>query len=186
MFAAFSPEAVEAGISLRERQLDLSSRSVREDTIRLQRIREEEYNRKTMKNSRRLRLALCLAVCLALCAGVLFYGVPGFRLLAGRKALGDGDPERARAIFASLGSFADAREQADECEWLSAAALAEKADTPEALEEASAALRKLSGRPEAVEKADELDLVRSRLLLAQGKRTEALAAVENVPEDAAE
>ena len=186
VFAAFSPEAVEAGISLRERQLDLSSRSVREDTIRLQRIREEEYNRKKMKNSRRLRLALCLAVCLALCAGVLFYGVPGFRLLAGRKALGDRDPEKARAIFASLGSFADAREQAEECEWLSAAALAEKADTPEALEEASAALRKLSGRPEAVEKADELDLVRSRLLLAQGKRTEALAAVENVPEDAAE
>ena len=182
VFAAFSPEAVEAGINLRERQLDLNSRSLREDTIRLQRIREEEYNRKKARNSRRLRLALSLFLCLLLCAGILFFGVPGLRLLAGRKALSDGDTEKAQAIFASLGSFGGAPRLLEECEWLTADALAKKADSPEALEEASALLRKISGREEAAEKADEIDLVRARLMLSLGRRQEALDALQAVPD----
>ena len=35
IFSRFSPEAVEAQVSMKERQLDLNSRSMREDTIRL-------------------------------------------------------------------------------------------------------------------------------------------------------
>ena len=185
VFAAFSPEAVEAGINLRERQLDLNSRSLREDTIRLQRIREEEYNRRKARNSRRLRLALSLFLCLLLCGGMLFFGVPGLRLLAGKKALSDGETGKAQAIFASLGSFGSAPRLLEECEWLTADELAKEADSPDALAEASARLRKISGREEAAEKANEIDLVRARLLLSLGRQQEALAALHAVPEDTA-
>ena len=42
VFSQYTPEAVEAQISMKERQLDLSSRNIREDTIRMQRIREDQ------------------------------------------------------------------------------------------------------------------------------------------------
>ena len=76
IFSRFSPETVEAQISMKERQLDLNSRNMREDTIRLQRIREAEYMEKKSRRRTRFLLLAAGAVSLALTAGVLFYGSP--------------------------------------------------------------------------------------------------------------
>ena len=81
IFSRFSPEAVEAQVSMKERQLDLNSRSMREDTIRLQRIREEEYRTEEVRRKRRNRLLVCLAVFLALAALVFFRAEPALRRL---------------------------------------------------------------------------------------------------------
>lgn len=182
VFAAFSPEAVEAGIALREKQLDLNSRSMREDTIRMQRIREEEYYRQKQRTRRRLRIALSFLLCLVLCAGLFFFGVPGLRLLAGRKALNDGDPEKAAEIFASLGSFGSAEAQLQESRWQIALLRAADTSSPEALARASALLRAIPDRQEAIDKANETDLLLARLYLARGNRKDAEAALENVPD----
>jgi hypothetical protein len=66
IFASCNPEAVEAAVSMREKQLDLNSRSMREDTIRLQRLREEEYRAKQTRRSRRIRLSVSLVLAIPL------------------------------------------------------------------------------------------------------------------------
>ena len=182
VFASCSPEAVEAAVSMREKQLDLNSRSMREDTIRLQRLREEEYQAKQARRRRRIYLAVCLVLALSLCAGIHFLGVPGLRLLAGRRALENGDPEGAKAVFESLGTFGGADKMIAECDWAAARTKADESRTPEEMAEASALLRSLADNPDALQKADELDLSRARLLLAKGERKAAEDALALVPE----
>ena len=180
IFAACSPEAVEAAVSMREKQLDLNSRNMREDTIRLQRLREEEYRTKQARQKRRIYLAVCLIMAIALCTGIHFGAVPGLQLLAGRRALENGNPESAKAVFESLGTFGGADKMIAECNWVAARAKADESRTLEEMAEASAQLRSLPDRPEALQKADEIDLGRARLLLAKGERKaaeEALALV---------
>ena len=86
IFTRFSPEAVEAQISMKERQLDLNSRSMREDTIRLQRIREEEYRQKKDRRGSRIRTGIAVIAATALTAGAFFFASPWLRLCAGRSA----------------------------------------------------------------------------------------------------
>ena len=183
VFARFSPEAVGAQISLQERRLDLNSRSMREDTIRLQRIREEEYRQAMSRRKRRLYLAVCLAAALLLAAGAVFLGAPGLRYLAARRTLASGSPAAAKKVFDSLGQFADSPQQAAECSWQMALEAANESDSAEALEAASAALRTMTDRPEALEKANETDMLRSRLLLAGGDWLAAEEALSLLPSD---
>ena len=183
VFSRFTPEAVETQISLKERQLDLSSRNMREDTIRLQRIREEEYTRKKARRGIRLRLLLTMLLLPALVAAVFLYGGPALRLFAARRALETGDPAGAKAAFTALGSFGNAEEMIAECDWKLALAAAEESTDAEALANASAMLRAVKDKPEAIEKANETDLLRSRLLLGRKKWEEALEALSLLPED---
>ena len=183
VFSRFSPETVEAQISMKERQLDLSSRNMREDTIRLQRIREEEYNRKKTRRGFRFRLMIAMLASLALVAGVLLFGSPRLRLAAGRRALETGDAAGARVIFEALGSFDGAEELIAECDWQAALEALEQSDSADELAHASEMLRAVAGRPEAAEKANETDLLRSRLLLGNGLWKEALDALSMIPED---
>ena len=183
VFARFSPEAVEAQINLRERQLDLSSRNMREDTIRLQRLREEDYHRRKARRGSRLVLAACLAGAVLLAAGAALYGAPWLRLQAGRRALEAGDPEAAKAVFTSLGDFGNARELSRECDWQITLRQADESRDAASLAAASASLRAMADRPEALEKANETDLLRGRLLLERGDRAGAEEALEAVPED---
>ena len=98
VFSMYSPEAVEAQISMKKRQLDLNSRNIREDTIRLQRIREEEYRQKKIRRGHRLRIVLAMVLALALTAGTLFFAEPWLRLTAGRRALENGDPAGEESV----------------------------------------------------------------------------------------
>ena len=182
IFASCNPEAVEAAVSMREKQLDLNSRSMREDTIRLQRLREEEYEKAQTRRKRRIRLGICLALGIALCAGIRFGAVPGLQLLAGRRALDSGDAEGAKKVFESLGTFGGADRMIAECDWISARDKADESRTPEEMAEAAAMLRALPDNPEALQKANETDLARARLLLARGERKAAEEALRQVPE----
>ena len=183
VFTRFSPEAVEAQISMKERQLDLSSRNMREDTIRLQRIREEEYKQKKARRSSRIRILIAIPVLLGLVAGILFYVSPALRLLAGKRALETGDAASARQTLLALGSFGQANELIAESDWQLALQAAEAGGTAEELAKASEMLRAIPGKPEATAKADETDLARAQLLLAKGRWQEARDALAQVPED---
>ena len=183
IFSRFTPEAVEAQISMKERQLDLASRNMREDTIRMQRIREEEYLRKKTRRGFRLRVLAAMVLALALTAGALFWAEPWLRLSAGRRALATGDPAGAKKTFQTLGTFGGADQLISECDWQIALAAADEGTTAEALAEASALLRAVKDRPEAMDRANEADLLRARLLLGSGHGAEALETLQNLPED---
>lgn len=182
IFTRFSPEAVEAQISMKERQLDLNSRSMREDTIRLQRIREEEYRQKKDRRGSRIRTGIAVIAAAALTAGVLFFASPWLRLCAGRNALEEGKPAEAKAIFSMLGTYGGADEMISECDWRIALKAAEEGTTAEALAEASAMLRAVD-KPEAVDKANETDLIRARMLMEQGDWQGTLDALAPLPGD---
>ena len=81
VFARYNRDAVELKISQRERQLDLATRSTREDLARLQRIREEAYRTEASRKKRRKHLGICLAVFAALLAAVIFLAEPALRTL---------------------------------------------------------------------------------------------------------
>ncbi len=183
VFTRFTPEAVEAQVNMKERQLDLSSRNMREDTIRLQRLREEEYIRKKARRGTRLRTLVAIPAALGLVAAALFCGAPWLRLSAGRRALETGNLAGAKADFEALGSFGNARELLEECNLRLAMEAAGDTSSPGKMAEASAMLRSVADRPEALEKANEIDLLRSRLLLATGDWEAALDALSPVPED---
>ena len=183
IFSRFNPEAVEAQINMKERQLDLTSRSMREDTIRLQRIREEEYNQKISRRGTRIRILIAMAASVALCAGAFFGLSPWLRLLAGREALASGDAEGAKATFEILGDYGDAREMIAECDWQIALQTADSGNDAETLAKASALLRAIPGKPEAIEKANETDMLRARMLLEQGDWQGTQAALLLLPED---
>ena len=183
VFSRFTPEAVEAQISMKERQLDLSSRNMREDTIRLQRIREEEYQQKKVRRASRIRVLIAIPVVLGLTAGILFYISPALRLMAGKRDLENGDAASARKTLIALGSFGNANELIAESDWQLALQTAEAGGTAEDLAKASEMLRAIPDQPEAVAKADETDLARAQLLIAKGKWQEAQDALAHVPEE---
>ncbi|MBQ6515031.1 MAG: tetratricopeptide repeat protein [Clostridia bacterium] len=183
VFSQYTPEAVEAQISMKERQLDLSSRNIREDTIRMQRIREEEYKQKKARRMNRFRLLFAAVLCVALTAGVLFFFEPWLRLSAGRRALENGDAAGAKKAFQVLGTFGGANELISECDWLIAKEAAENATSAEELARASRLLRAVKDRPEAIEEAEKTDLIRARLLLGNNRWEEALEALALLPED---
>ncbi len=183
VFSRFTPEAVKTQISLRERQLDLNSRNMREDTIRMQRIREEEYKKKKTRRGNRIRILFAAFFAAALTAATLFFFEPLLRLSAGKRALETGDAAGAKEVFRALGSFGGANELIPECDWLIAQEAADSASGAEELAEAAALLRAVKDRPEAADRANELDLIRSRLLLGNNRWAEALQALESLPED---
>ena len=183
IFSQYTPEAVEAQVSMKKRQLDLSSRNIREDTIRMQRIREEEYKQKKARRGNRFRLLIAAVITVALTAGVLFFFEPWLRLSAGRRALEHGDAAGAKKAFQALGTFGGANELISECDWLIARDAAENAKTAEEHARASRLLRAVKDRPEAIDRANKTDLIRARLLLGNNRWEEALEAMALLPED---
>ena len=183
VFSLFTPEAVETQISMKERQMDLSSRNIREDTIRMQRIREEEFKRKRVRRNNRLRIAAAMVFSVVLTACVLFFLEPMLRLSAGKRALETGDAAGAKRAFQALGSFGGANELIPECDWILALKAAEDATTIEELDDASALLHAVKDRPEATDKANETDFLRARLLLGNNRWAEALEALALLPEE---
>ncbi len=183
IFARFSPEAVDSQVSMKERQLDLNSRNMREDTIRMQRIREEEYRRKKIRWGNRVRILFALVFAAALVAGALFYGGPWLQLTAAKRARETGDYAGAKSGLEALGSFGDTKDLIAECDWQMAYQTAENSTSEAELAAASAQLRRVTDKPEAIEKANETDLLRSRMLLEQGKWKEALNALILLPDD---
>ena len=183
IFARYNREAVEKQITQKERQLELNTRSAREDTARLQRIREEEYNQAKNRKSRRIHLAIAAGIALAIIAGAVFVAAPGLRLLSGNKALEDGRLADAEAIYTSLGKFGNAEEQLAETRYRAAKDAAENSNDPETLADAAAALRNMTDREEAAGLADAAELRLGRALLEGGDWEKAREAANRIAGD---
>ena len=183
VFTRFSREAVEKQIAQRERQLDLSTRSVREDTARMQRIREAEFRKKQARNRQRIRLAILAALLPVLTAGMLGAGAPALRLWSAARAMEQQNWTGAAAVLRRLGNFPGAPAKLAECEEQIARNMAAAAETPEALEAASQALRALPASDELTALAEETDLRRGWLLLENGDPEGARAAAAALPGD---
>ncbi len=180
VFARFSREAVEKQVFLREKQLDLSSRSAREDTARLQRIREEEYNLDRARRGRRIRLGCYLALFLVLTAGLVRGAIPALRVSEAAREMELGNYTSALETLRQEAAFPGAEEKIAECEWQLAAADAETSEEIGELAAAARLLRENAEREGSAALADKADLKRANLLYARGDRAGALAAAEAV------
>ena len=185
VFERFSREAVEKQVFLREKQLDLSSRSAREDTARLQRIREEEYNLDRARRGRRIRLGCFLALFLVLTAGLIQGAIPALRTRLAAREMEQGNYASALETLRDVAFFPGTEEKIAECEWQLAAASAEASEEIDELAAAARLLRENQEREGSAALADKADLKRANLLYAKGDRAGALAAAEAVdPENA--
>ncbi len=181
IFGQFNPEAVESRMEQKEHQLDLRSRSVREDTARLQRIREENYNILREKQSRRRRVAVW-AGC-GLLAAALSLGVfrPWAGLLIGSKYLDQENlPAAERALSIAKG-FPGSAELLAECRLRQARKDAAESTDPSVLTEAEKLLR-TSGEASDTESADRILETRAELLLKAGDPDGAEALLNTLPE----
>ncbi len=187
IFRQYSRGAVLSRVSQRERQLDLETRGAREETARLQRLREEEYNRKREIRRKWRRGLLTAAALLALAAGIYWGGLPAWRLYTADKAMQEDRLEEARETLTALGGFPGAEERLAETErriLRRDGGLA--AENPEAFpgEEAArlaAALRETGEEADGA-LADRVDLARAGAMLKAGEAEAAEALASGLPE----
>ena len=180
IFRQYARHEVEAQVARRERQLDLQSRGAREETARLQRLREEEFERERLRRDRRKRLLAAFLAALILTAAAAFGILPGLRLLAARRSLREGRLEEAEAVFQDLGAFPSAEAGLTEARLQIARRDAAASENAETLAEASARL-KASGDPEDAALADAADLKRARLALSGGDVESAETLAQALP-----
>lgn len=186
IFARYNREAVEKQIAQKERQLEINTRSAREDTARLQRIREEEYNRAKSRKSRRIHIAIAAGISVAVIAGAVFGAAPGLRLVSGGKALEEGRLKDAEAIYQSLGNFGNAESQLAETRYRIAKDAAENSEDPDEIAAAAAALREMDSREDAAALADEAELRLGQALLEGGDWEKARKAASRIVENSTE
>ena len=141
IFARYNRETVEQAVSRRERQLDLHSRSAREEDARLQRLREAEYDLRQKRAARRKRAAAAFLAAAALTAAAVFGLVPGLRLWSASRAMEDRRYEEAEAVLSGLGSFPGAEDLRKENALRAARRDAAESTDPEKLRGAAALLR---------------------------------------------
>ena len=183
VFALYNREAVENQLAMREKQLELVTRSAMEDSARLQRVREEEYNVRRTRRARRRRLAEYLAVWLLLISLLVGVVLPVIRMAMADRIMKSEDYPAALKILKEYPNYPGAAEKIRECEWQITARLAEESTEPGDLAAAAAALREDAGRAGSAALADQADLKRAQLLLDEGDVEGARAAVAALPED---
>ncbi len=166
VFASFNRQRVHQQYALKQRQLTLRSRAVREDNTRLQRIREHEYELEQARTTGDRRILVALGVTVILALALFFLGVPGLRFLSARYEMDHGNASRAEATLTQLGSFPGAAESLDRCRRLGAEQALGSGD-PEVLKQAALLLRQ-SGDAEGAEMACKADYERATLLMEQG------------------
>ncbi len=184
VFQLYNRDAVLRQVSQRERQLDLETRGAREETARLQRIREEEFDRKQARRRRQKRLWGALALAAALAVLSLWGVEPALRLWSADRSLEAGRLEDARETLTSLGSFPGARRRLEETELRRARRDAGKAPeeiSAERMQEAADLLR-TAGTEADWGLADRTDLARAGKLLAEGDTDGAETLLRNLPE----
>ncbi len=182
VFAQCSREAVETLVYRRERQLDLKTRSAREDTARLQHLREQEYNQQQVRRERVRHLLTSLAAALLLFA-VTFFGIfPGLRLWSGTLSMNGGRLEEAEAVLTELGSFPGAESALRECRLRIARRDALESGDTDKLSAAASVLRTL-GSDDDRSLADRTDFRRAGILLDRGDTDGAGSLLSSLPAD---
>lgn len=180
IFARYNREAVEKQLNQKERQLELQTRSAREDTSRMQRIREEAYQTARQKKSRRLHLASAMLAAVAACALALGAGVPAARMAVARRVMQEGRPEEAREILEELGSFPGAAPLLADANYSIAEQVVLSGDQPDDLAAAAETLR-ADGREGAEALARDADYRRASLLLAAADYAGSRDAARSLP-----
>ncbi len=183
VFSLYNRDAVENQLAMREQQLELATRTAREDTARLQRIREEEYNTKKARRGRRIRLAAYLALCLSLVGLLIGVFLPFVRMTMADSALREGNYSEALRLLNEYPGYPGAAEKIRECTYQITARRVEESTVLDELSDAAAALREDAEREGSAALADQADLKRAQLLLADGDIEGARAAVSALPED---
>ena len=184
LFTRYNREAVEKQVAQREKQLELSTRNVREDTARMQRIREEEYEQKQRRKGRRWRLLICIPVCAFVAALALGVCAPVLQLFAANKAIREKHWDNAIHSLTILGpSFPGTEQKLKDVRKAMAMEKADAAQTAEQMQAAADELRALEDDAEAAARADELDLGRAKSAMDAGNTEAAREAVEIFPED---
>ena len=184
LFARYNQEAVEKQISQREKQLELNTRSVREDTARMQRIREEEYEAKQRRKTRRWRLLITIPACVIAAAMAIGFTAPMLQLFAANKAIREKHWDNAIHSLTILGpSFPGTEQKLKDVRKAMAMEKADAAQTAEQMQEAAEGLRALEDDEEAAARADALDLKRAENAMAAGDTEAAREAVEIFPEE---
>ena len=182
IFSRYNRMEVEKNLAQRERQLDLKSRSAREEDIRLQRIREEEYHLRKQRVVRRWRLLVSFVCALALTAAMAFAVVPALRLYSANALMNRDQYEEALAVFTDLGEFPGASAARQDCENRIARRDASASRDPDTLAAAAAHLRKNGeGEPDR-SLANDADYRRAGLLLEAGETEAAEALLRSLPE----
>ena len=190
IFQQYNRNAVLRQVSQRERQLDLKTRSAREEAAQMQRVREEEYNLRQAAKRRRKRLGAALAAAAVLCAALAGAGIPLLRVLSADRAYSESRYEDAEQILLAMNGFPGTAERLERTKRAMArrdgqAALTE---TPEQLEEEplseiAARLREQGGEEGDALLADRVDLKRAELLLFRGDPEGAEALLASLPEE---
>jgi hypothetical protein len=143
LFARYNQEAVEKQISQREKQLELSTRSVREDTARMQRIREEEYEAKQRRKTRRWRLLITIPACMIVAAMAIGFTAPMLQLFAANKAIREKHWDNAVHSLTILGPAFPGTEQ--KLKDVRKAMAMEKADAAQTAEQMNTETNKATG-----------------------------------------
>ena len=165
IFEMYSRENIRNLYDRKEHQLDLKSRAVREDNARIQLEREEEYNKKTAKETgdRRLLRGFALAVVFA----VLIFGagIPALRYGSALYGMEHGHAAEAEQVLTELRAFPGAAANLARCRSLRAEQALGSGD-PEKLAEAADIFRQ-DGSEEAAGMARTADYERAVLLMEQ-------------------
>ena len=188
IFQQYNRNEVLRQVSQRERQLDLETRGAREETARLQRLREEEYHRKQLCADRRKKLLAAL-ICALAAAALCLWGIePALRLWSADSAIREGRLEDAKETLTGLRHFPGAEGLLAEAELQTARRDGETAaENPDAFSEEQmaemAALLRGKGDGAADDQlADRIDLSRAKALLKAGKPEEAETLLRELPE----
>ena len=190
IFQQYNREAVLRQVNQRERQLDLKTRSAREEAAQLQRIREEEYNHRQTVKQRRRKLVAALVTATLLCGTVSFAGVPLLRRWSADRAFEENRLEEAAEILSAMADFPGASERMTRIRMAMArrdgnAALTEKMENldGEALQAIAECLRSEEAAETDGLLADRVDMRRAELLLTLGDMDGAEALLDSLPEE---
>ncbi len=185
IFQQYSENAVARKVNMRERQLELQTRSAREEAVQLQRAREADYDARRRRKKTWIRWMTGIAAALVLAAAVQWGVRPAIRLWQADTALREDRLEEARDALIALEKFPGAETRLAEAEQRIDRRDGEKAaedTTAFPAEEMLALASRLRERGDGDQKlADRVTLSAARARLAKGDLNGTEALMPSIP-----
>lgn len=187
IFQQYSENAVARKVNMRERQLELQTRSAREEAAQLQRAREAEHDARQRRKKTWIRWITGIAAALLLAAALQWGVRPAIRLWQADTALREDRLEEARDALIALKKFPGAETRLAEAEQRIARRDGEKAaeDATAFPEEEMLALasrlREMGNGEEDRKLADRVTLSAARARLEKGDLNGTEALMPSIP-----
>lgn len=175
VFINDSKDAVSDAIAARERELEQKGRIAREDASRTELIRQAAMKRRDVSYKHRWVGAACAAAVIVALYFIIVLGAPEWKYYQASRALAQGRPLTARAMYEELLDYKDAPEKLLACDYENALLLVDKGDM-ESLDEALAAFARLDGYEDSKTRMNEASYAQASLLLDFGEYERASAA----------